>query len=644
MDPLTQNNQPQQPLPAEAAGAFSGGSTTGQPSFKPAGTAAPVGQPAAVQTPNTASTVPPGLDPQIVTLAKAIRQQESGNRFDEKGASGEYGAYQFTNDTWNGAAKKFGLDVPLEQATPEQQNEVAYKQLADWKQEHPEWNIGNFASAWNAGEGRPNAYQENFRGTNSYGVHYDTPAYAEAVAKNYQQLKAQDPQPSQGQQPTDPADQSQQPAKADTLGSDLSGRASDALQGINSIVGGEKTGSSRLSGVIQTAGALAGAAGDVVNKGLELIPGVKWLEGQIGYGVGKLAQTPVGQSVVGAIKKFSDAHPELSKDIGAGFNVITAIPILDGLNAVKGFAGDAVSQALKGVAEKSMTNDLSATLERTVGGRKILGDTPEVVKTIVDERAIPSVNGTNYSTGNADAKLDAAISKIDKGELQPILDRISKSDFTVNGEGQAVPNRINLSDYRNQALSEAKDELISPNAVNEMFDRIEAKYGKNPTIDEMNKAKRLVAKRISETAFGSPDATPLKMVRNSLQKSVEEGAAKLGNKDIDAINQKMARLIKAQKALRYIENKPVRTGFVGGVIKDAAAGAGELAGNSAGLPIIGTLAGREAGGYAGKKLAGITEGILNRTGKDAAETVSKDALKAKGKKLVAGALAQKASR
>lgn len=583
-----------------------------------------------------------GLDPQAVLLAKAIRKQESGGRYDLRGQSGEYGGYQYTKGTWDGESKKYGVDVPLEQATPEQQNQVAYGQIKEWKDRG--YDVGQIASMWNAGEGRPNAHLEGFRGTNSYGVQYDTPAYAEAVARNYHQMRAEQLPEQPGVISSNPQENEPSPAPEEGLGSELEGRGKDVVGALNSIIGGEKTGNSRLSGVLQLGGALAGGVGDIVNKGLELIPGVKWLEHQIGYGVGKLAETSVGKSVVGAIQKFSEKHPELAKDIGAGFNIITAIPILDGLNAVKGFAGDAAAQALRGVAEKSMTKDLSATLERTVGGRKILGDTPEVVKTLVDERAIPGISGMSYSTADASAKLNDAIEKIDKNELQPILDRISKSDFTTSPTGETIPNRISLSDYRNQALSEAKDELISPNAMSDMFDRIEAKYGKNPTIDEMNKAKRLVAKRISETAFGSPDATPLKMVRNSLQKSVEEGAAKLGNKDIDAINQKMARLIKAQKALRYIENKPVKTGLAGGIIKDAATGAGEMVGNSTGIPIAGALLGREAGGLASKKLAGITEGILKRTGKDSVGTVSKDAVKAKGKKLIAGAIAQKSIR
>lgn len=143
------------------------------------------------------------LDPQLVNLTKAFRQVESQSNFQAKGKSGEYGAYQFTKPTWDTASKKFGVNVPLEQATPEQQTEVAYKQLESWKKMHPDWNIGNYASAWNAGSGKPDAYKENNVGTNKYGVSYDTPTYAKNVATAYQDIKNQS-QPNQSVQPNTP--------------------------------------------------------------------------------------------------------------------------------------------------------------------------------------------------------------------------------------------------------------------------------------------------------------------------------------------------------------------------------------------------------------------------------------------------------
>lgn len=129
------------------------------------------------------------LDPKLVNLAKAIRQQESGGDPTRRGASGEFGAYQFMPSTWASYAKNAGVNVPLEQADLATQNKVAYHNLERMAREHPEWNVGNFASAWNAGEGRPNAYREGYAGTNSQGVKYDTPAYAKAVNQYYKQFK-----------------------------------------------------------------------------------------------------------------------------------------------------------------------------------------------------------------------------------------------------------------------------------------------------------------------------------------------------------------------------------------------------------------------------------------------------------------------
>lgn len=131
----------------------------------------------------------PQLDPQVVALAKAIRHVESGGNFDARGGSGEVGGYQYTPDTWKGVASKYGINVPLEQATRQQQNEVTYKRIKEWKDAGH--NVGQIASMWNAGEGRPNAYRENWKGINQFGVAYDTPAYARKVATAYQDMKTQ---------------------------------------------------------------------------------------------------------------------------------------------------------------------------------------------------------------------------------------------------------------------------------------------------------------------------------------------------------------------------------------------------------------------------------------------------------------------
>lgn len=144
------------------------------------------------------------LDNDAVNLSKAIRQTESGGNFQAKGKSGEYGAYQFTSPTWDSYSKKYGVNVPLEQATPSQQNEVAYKQIKEWKDNG--YNVGQIASMWNSG--KPDAYKDtDYKGKNKYGVSYDVPAYAKSVATAYQTIK------SGGQAGVDPQNPSSVPIR-----------------------------------------------------------------------------------------------------------------------------------------------------------------------------------------------------------------------------------------------------------------------------------------------------------------------------------------------------------------------------------------------------------------------------------------------
>lgn len=136
------------------------------------------------------------LDPSVVNLAKAIRQSESGGNFNAPvGKAGERGAYQFTKDTWNASASKYGITTPIEQSTPEQQNAVAYNRIKEWKDKGHD--VTQIASMWNAGQGEPNAYTGKFSDgspstmKNPDGtIKFDVPSYAGRVATEYQKLKA----------------------------------------------------------------------------------------------------------------------------------------------------------------------------------------------------------------------------------------------------------------------------------------------------------------------------------------------------------------------------------------------------------------------------------------------------------------------
>lgn len=127
---------------------------------------------------------PNQLDRDVITLAKAIRQTESGGDFNAVGQSGERGGYQFTKPTWQGWAQKHLGDANA-QLTPENQNKVAYSQIKEWKDQG--YNPGQIASLWNSGSPDPTGKV----GVNKYGVNYDTPSYVNKVVGTYKQFKGQ---------------------------------------------------------------------------------------------------------------------------------------------------------------------------------------------------------------------------------------------------------------------------------------------------------------------------------------------------------------------------------------------------------------------------------------------------------------------
>lgn len=606
------------------------------------------------------------LDAGVVNLAKAIRQRESKGDYTAVGDAGtSKGAYQWQPNNFESAAKQYGLD-PAD-FSPKNQDKVAYYQVKALKDKG--YTPAQVAASWNAGEGKvkDDAWKKNVGDTTINGktIHYDTPAYVDSVVGEFQKLKgtaspAQPKPDAKGYVTTSAVPdvaEGTQPAPEEDNGfigntaSDLNKRVTEGVTAASDIIPAI-TGHGKqnvVSDVLQTAGAAAGAVGDVTNRALESTPivgsAVKGIEGLIGKGVGWLAKTDTGKSVLKSVSDWSDAHPELSKDIGAGFNIVTAIPILKGLSVVKNVVGDTAAQVLKGVAEKGATKDLEATAARTIGGRKALADTPEGIKTLVNERAIPDIENGRYITKEASEKLDGAISSADD-KMDAILQKT-----IVNGAKPVV----DVTALKNQALASAKAELEGSsnyktvvNKINELFDTAEAsdkainiEGSKFLTLEDANFFKRQARKGLKWDDTIGRDAGF--HVGQSYMKGVEEIAAKNGLGDVHAANQITANLLKAQNMLRFIEGKPVKTGTMGNIIKDAATAGGEVVGNMTGIPFAGTLLGREGGGYISKKMANITNGILNRTGKDAVKTPLKTAAKKVTKGLV-GAGAQNSTK
>lgn len=571
------------------------------------------------------------LDTSIVNLAKAIGKTESGGNYDAVGKSGEKGAYQFMPETWKSWAGTH-LGDPNAPLTKENQDKVVYKQIESWGKQG--YKPSQIASLWNSGKPQ----WEGNVGVNSKGVKFDTPQYVNSVGKYYDELQ-KGGNPSVIPTASTVQQESRQEPQEKTLGQELKGRLTDATGAIGDTLSRKIN---PLSGVIQTAGAAAGALGDVIGKGIELIPGVKKIESLIGQGVGSLMSTPVGQSVAKAVKDFSTAHPELADDIGAGFNIVTAIPILKGLGVVKDVALTGVGKALESAAEKGAVKDLTKAFSRT----KTLNRAFEInggentIKEAVSRRLLPDIQDGRYSTQEAFTGAEKIIDDIENKELQPALAKAST---------QLVSDRQPIDAIREDALKGIREEFKSSGnvkkaeaEVNRVFDDYKGSYGDYATLQDINDMKRGIRKSVN---FNSPklESDVTYHIGQAFQRNIEDKAALLGLGDIAQINQRMAALIKYQNMLQKLEGTPLKLGKVSGLLRrfgtEAGAFGGGLISKGIGLPetastFIGGASGRSLGKSAGGISRSLRNSILSRTG-EGAKTLSGKEIRPK----IAGLLA-----
>lgn len=146
----------------------------------------------------------PNIDEKALNLAKAIKKAETGDSpdaYQQHGASGEFGAYQFMPDTYKDYAKRY-LGNANADPSVENQNKIAYSFVKEKKDAG--FTPAQIASMWNAGEKKPNAYREGWVGTNDQGVQYDTPGYVSRVSQRYLELTGGTPTAQAGGYVTPP--------------------------------------------------------------------------------------------------------------------------------------------------------------------------------------------------------------------------------------------------------------------------------------------------------------------------------------------------------------------------------------------------------------------------------------------------------
>jgi len=606
------------------------------------------------------------LDQDAVNLSKAIRQMESGNRAvtpSEGSTLGGASRYQFTHGTW----KKYAKEILGDENAPlslENENQVAYTKIKKWKDQG--YNVGQIASMWNAGEGRPDAYKENWRGTNKYGVKYDTPAYAEKVAAEYHKLKGSaaptfNPAPFSnpgavdysGLTPETPSASAE--AGGGGLGKQLLGRTEEAGNAIKDAMSGKIN---PLSGILQTAGAAAGGLGDVVNAGIELIPGVKAVEKVIGKGVQSFMGTEVGQSIGKALTDFSTSHPELAKDMGAVFNIATALPILKGLSVIKNVTLNASARALERVAERSVAKSLE---EAAVKGsfkkattalrndKGLFGDMvsakeiPDVDGKIRMERLLPDIEDGKYATQNA---VDTSWGNINQLS-DKINDRVSGKLLARQEGGNAVLKIVDPTEVVNNVTKVMPHSGLDGNDLIRTAKQLDPgnttmwdKFARGEaTIDEVNTLRSNLGRKIGSKVFDAPEVTFQKEVGKNLYGALSEYVKKEVPETrhlFDAIKKQFD----YQKALDMLNGKKAKSGFLGTALRGSVAGAGELAGRALGTPMIGGYLAYQGAGAAEKRLAGgLPQYILNKAG----QRVPASQVKSKIGGLLGSALYQKAA-
>lgn len=283
--------------------------------------------PTQIQDPN----VPQGLDPTAFYLTKAIKKTETGDSQDAytaPGKSGEYGAYQYTPNTWNTDVEKYlGKNIPLNEATPEQQNQVAYSKISDLLKDHSQSQV---ASIWNSGYSDPSIVGT---GTNKYGAQYDVPGYVAKVKKNYLSY-------SQGNQDQTPAGQTN--SQGFVTSADIpSDSSTTTAPSTSSSPGG-------FQGFIQD-------AASPITKGISSLAGI---------GAGLIGDTKDQQNITN--NGINYGYFGTQKPVGAGFDVSK------GVTANAAPLEDAIGTGVKGGLEATTIDGIGSAASGLIGGESAL--------------------------------------------------------------------------------------------------------------------------------------------------------------------------------------------------------------------------------------------------------------------------------
>lgn len=556
------------------------------------------------------------LDAEAKRLALAIRNRESGGNYTAKGKSGEWGAYQYTQPTWKAWAGKH-LGDPNADLTPENQNQVAYKQIKEWKDQG--YKPDQIASMWNSG--KPD-YQGNV-GVNKFGVNYDTPKYVEGVKQEYMKLKGTQQQPQSQPQNSmvQTAYATETPAEPQKTKMEKVGGFLDTVFGGGKI--GEAIGTQIAKGNLGT-GLQKFATGRDLSEEEEALVSEGPTKGQIGADIARTAVNflPVGRAT-GALtsrlaqegmRRGTRAVADTAIGAGAGYAYDVTEKARQGEDdifkpGIGTYTGGALGLATAGVGSgirrlasqtgqgklESLSKTLSSvqkvvdrnTKYDTVNGKRVVRSNP--LMTLKNENLLPAV---------VDGKIDSTA--IREQVRQRLQEASELTRQTIASSGKVVP----FTQFRDAIRKKIKGDSTlkglgktetTLKAVDRVLASYKNSYGKKipvTSIDEIREAvnrewnpdTRDMYRAIGDAARDIVyDVVPDKKVRDLLRKEGE--------------------LLGADDFLEVLHGKAVKGGRLGAYISQIL---GAIAGGSVGTvlnPVIGGGVGAVAGGIAAGKIA-----------------------------------------
>lgn len=414
-------------------------------------------------------------DPDVINLSKAIIQHESAGNPKIKGKSDEYGLAQWQEPTWNSEAEEYLGYVPkwgTDEMTPEIQKAVLASKVADRKNKG--YNPAQIAAEHNSGS---KDGWENKVGTNKYGVKYDVPAYVKSVTDLYQGYKgggaAPAPQPTSGYsiQPKftpkqEPTNSTEATESSEGIGSKLQHRLNE---GATALSDAAQRKINPVSGILQTLGAGAGAVTDVVGAGISAITPdfiEKPIKSLVGKGIQKVAETKAGQAITKGVSKFSEEHPELSKDIAAVGNIAGLIPAVKGISLAKGAITKGIGNMLGKDALSGIVSDISPTLTAKSGAKAIAkqGTTKSLIKGQINEVADPVLRETAQV-------IDENIPKFNK------LNTYSEKVESVKGAIKGL-----AKDLRDNLTKEEINPIMTPDDLMSLDKMLKTSIAQNPVL------------------------------------------------------------------------------------------------------------------------------------------------------------------